>query len=99
MLAMNRALNIINWQKRGAATWVRKLTHVVPFLNAYLQGMDVLINALRGKGLTGGDAKLARALLYRNAASLLMLNLLYSLAVSGSDDYEEQDDRIKFRNY
>ena len=99
VLAMNRALNIINWQKRGAATWVRKLTHVVPFLNAYLQGMDVLINALRGKGLTGGDAKLARALLYRNAASLLMLNLLYSLAVSGSDDYEEQDDRIKFRNY
>ena len=99
VLAMNRALNIINWQKRGAATWVRKLTHVVPFLNAYLQGMDVLINALRGKGLTGEDAKLARALLYRNAASLLMLNLLYSLAVSGSDDYEEQDDRIKFRNY
>lgn len=99
VLAMNRALNIINWQKRGASSGVRILSHTVPFLNAYLQGMDVLINAFRGKGLSGEQAAMARQLLFRNLLNLSILNMLYSLIVSGSDEYEEQDDRIKFRNY
>jgi hypothetical protein len=61
--------------------------------------MDVLINAFRGKGLSGEQAAMARQLLFRNLLNLSILNMLYSLIVSGSDEYEEQDDRIKFRNY
>lgn len=99
VLAMNRALNIINWQKRGASGIVRTLSHTVPFLNAYLQGMDVMINAIRGKGLSGTDAVTARQLFFKTALSLTLFNLLYSMLVAGDDEYEELDDRIKFRNY
>lgn len=99
VLAMNRALNIINWQKRGASGIVRTLSHTVPFLNAYLQGMDVMINAIRGKGLSGTDAVTARQLFFKTALSLTLFNLLYSMLVASDDEYEELDDRIKFRNY
>ena len=99
ILAMNRALNIINWQKRGASGSVRTMTHVIPFANAYLQGMDVLLNAMAGKGLSGTDAQTARVLFLKTALALTMFNMLYSMLVAGNEEYEELDDRIKFRNY
>ena len=97
--AMNRALNIINWQKRGASSSVRTMTHVIPFANAYLQGMDVLLNAMAGKGLSGTDAQTARILFLKTALALTMFNMLYSMVVAGEEEYDELDDRIKFRNY
>ena len=97
--AMNRALNIINWQKRGASGSVRTMTHVIPFANAYLQGMDVLLNAMAGKGLSGTDAQTARILFLKTALALTTFNMLYSMLVAGNEEYEELDDRIKFRNY
>ena len=99
ILAMNRALNIINWQKRGASSSVRTMTHVIPFANAYLQGMDVLLNAMAGKGLSGTDAQTARILFLKTALALTMFNMLYSMIVAGEEEYDELDDRIKFRNY
>jgi hypothetical protein len=50
VLAMHRAMNIINWQKHGTSNKVRVLTQIVPFMNAYIQGMDTLIRAMRGEG-------------------------------------------------
>ena len=99
VLAMNRSLNIINWQKRGASGFVRAMTHVIPFANAYLQGMDVLINAMTGKGLSGTDAQTARILFLKTALTLTLINAVYSMLVAGSEEYDELDDRIKFRNY
>jgi len=99
VLAMNRSLNIINWQKRGASGFVRAMTHVIPFANAYLQGMDVLINAMTGKGLSGTDAQTARILFLKTALTLTLINTVYSMLVAGSEEYDELDDRIKFRNY
>jgi len=99
ILAMNRALNIINWQKRGASGFVRNLTHMVPFLNAYIQGTDVLFNAMRGKGIAGKDVRAAQFLFLKTGATLMALNYVYAMMVSGDDEYESQDDRTKFRNY
>jgi len=99
ILAMNRALNIINWQKRGASGFVRNLTHMVPFLNAYIQGMDVLFNAMRGKGIAGKDVRAAQFLFLKTGATLMALNYVYAMMVAGDDEYESQDDRTKFRNY
>ena len=99
ILAMNRALNIINWQKRGASGFVRNLTHMVPFLNAYIQGMDVMFNAMRGKGIAGKDVRAAQLLFLKTGATLMALNYVYAMMVAGDDEYESQDDRTKFRNY
>ena len=94
VLAMNRALNIINWQKRGHNSKIRILTHTIPFLNAYIQGMDVLINALRGKGISGQEKVMAQKLFFTTA-----LNALYAMMVGGDDEYENLPDREKLRSY
>jgi hypothetical protein len=99
VLAMNRALNIINWQKRGHNSKIRILTHTIPFLNAYIQGMDVLINALRGKGISGQEKVMAQKLFFTTALKLTALNALYAMMVGGDDEYENLPDREKLRSY
>jgi hypothetical protein len=62
VLAMDRAMNIIHWQKHGTSNKVRVLSQVVPFMNAYVQGMDILVRAMRGEGISGLEKKQAKML-------------------------------------
>ena len=97
--AVNSALNIINWQRRGASPAIRLITHTVPFANAYLQGMDILANVAQGKFITPMEKTKARNLFLLTGAKIYVLNLLYTMAVAGDDEYEQMDDREKFRSY
>ena len=56
--AAYQALEVINFNRRGNSPVARVVTTAIPFLNARIQGLDVLyratatnINSLRGKGL------------------------------------------------
>ena len=99
ILAINRALNIINWQQRGSSPTVRLIAHTVPFANAYLQGMEILAKVMSGKFLTPLEKKKARNLFFVTGLKMMALNLMYSMLVSGEDDYEERDEREKLRFY
>tara|TARA_R100000935_G_C2837333_1_gene168900 strand:- start:1015 stop:3942 length:2928 start_codon:yes stop_codon:yes gene_type:complete len=99
ILAMNRALDIINWQKRGASPTLRLITSTIPFANAYIQGQDVLLSALRGKGISGQQRKQAIALLIQTSLKMYVLNTIYAMLVAGDDEYEELSDREKLRSY
>ena len=102
VLALNRAMNIINWQRRGQSGFVRQIVHLVPFLNAYIQGMDVVIQSIRGRNVAGMDKVMAKKLFAGTAIKLMVLNLLYTMLVNGADDddeYEKLDDRQKLRSY
>ena len=70
VLAMHRAMDIINWQKHGTSGKLRILSQVVPFMNAYIQGMDVLIGAIRGKAISGTAKKEAQALFLQTAIKI-----------------------------
>jgi hypothetical protein len=97
--AVNKALNIINWNKRGNSAGLRLLTHTIPFLNAYLQGMDILTNVMRGKFLTATDKKNALKLFAITSAKIMVLNAIYAMIVGGDDEYEALPDNEKFRSY
>lgn len=99
VLAMDRAMNIIHWQKHGASNKVRLLTQVVPFLNAYIQGMDTLIRAMRGEGISGIEKKQAQVLFAQTALKIAALSTIYSMTISGNDEYEKTDDRVKIRSF
>ena len=102
VLAINRAMNIINWQRRGQSGTIRWLAHLVPFLNAYIQGMDVVVQSIRGRNIAGVEKAKAFNLFMGTAFKLMAMNLLYTMAMNGSDDedeYESIDDRQKLRNY
>ena len=97
VLAMHRALDIINFQKHGRSAKVRALTQVVPFMNAYLQGMDVLYQAMSGKGISGKEKRQAQVLFVQTAIKLAALSALYSMLVADDEDYKKLDDREKVR--
>ena len=97
--AVNKAINIINWNKRGNSAGLRLLTHTIPFLNAYLQGMDILTNVMRGKFLTATDKKNALKLFAITSAKIMVLNAIYAAIVGGDDEYEKLPDDEKLRSY
>jgi hypothetical protein len=99
VLAMDRAMNIIHWQKRGTSNKVRVLTQVVPFLNAYIQGMDTLIRAMRGEGISGREKKEAQLLFAQTALKIAALSTIYAMAVGGDEEYQKLDDRQKIRSF
>ena len=98
VLAMHRALDIINFQKHGRSAKIRALTQVIPFMNAYLQGMDVLYQAMSGKGISGKEKRQAQMLFVQTAIKLAALSALYSMLVADDEDYQKLDDRQKVRS-
>jgi hypothetical protein len=99
VLAMDRAMNIIHWQKHGTSNKVRVLTQVVPFLNAYIQGMDTLVRAARGEGISGLEKKQAQVLFAQTALKIAALSTIYAMAVGGDEEYQKLDDRQKIRSF
>lgn len=99
VLAAHRAMDIINWQKHGTSGKFRILSQIVPFMNAYIQGMDVLIGAMRGEAISGTAKKEAQALFLQTALKIAALSTLYAMLVSDDDEYQKLDDRTKIRSF
>ena len=99
VLAMHRAMDIINWQKHGTSGKLRILSQVVPFMNAYIQGMDVLIGAMRGEAISGQAKKEAKALFLQTAIKIAALSMVYAMLIADDDEYQKLDDRTKVRSF
>jgi hypothetical protein len=98
-LAFYRAKEYINFKRQGVSPVINTLRQSIPFMNAYMQGMDILYRTMTGKGVAAGERKEAMKLFYYTGAQIAVLNLLYTMAVSGDDEYEGLDDFVKNRNY
>lgn len=99
VLAFHRAKEYINFKTTGNGQTVRILRQIVPFMNAYIQGMDVLYRTLQGKGLSMEDRKTAMALFYTTGAKVAALSLLYAALVGDDDDYKGLDDYERDGNF
>ena len=99
VLAFHRAKEYINFKTGGNGQTVRILRQIVPFMNAYIQGMDVLYRTLQGKGLSMEDRKAAMALFYTTGAKVAALSLIYAALVGDDDDYKGLDDYERDGNF
>jgi len=95
ILAEDRARNIVNWNRHGADPMVRVLAQTVPFMNAYIQSMDVLLNTMNGTGISAKEKSIARKEFYRTAMNLSILSFVYAMAVGGDDEYQKMNDKDK----
>ena len=95
LLALQRAREIINFRTTGTGDPLHILPFMIqtiPFFNAYIQGTDVLYRGLTGKGAVSGLArKQALKQFYTVAGSVAAGSMLYALAMSGDDEYENMD--------
>jgi hypothetical protein len=99
MQAIVQANNVIDFQKKGSGKTAQVLTRTVSFMNAYAQQIDVLAQALSGKGLKGMKRTQALARLRNTGLLLAGVTILYCMAVGDDDEYQKMDDQTKMRNF
>lgn len=99
-----RALEIMNFSRRGASQTLSILTKLVPFLNARIQGLDVLYQAGRagirvatGRALGEKDADLGKKFLIRGGM-LAAISVALEMLNDDDEDYQQLDDYIKNSN-
>ena len=95
--AQIQALEIINFSRRGNSTLMRTLTAAIPFLNARMQGVDVLYRAFTGRYSANKEKQnmqVIRAAMLRGG-SLMALTSIYYLLVSDEDEYKDARPEVR----
>ena len=107
--AAYQALEIINFGRRGLSPLFRVVTSAIPFMNARIQGLDVLYRSASGQysaterlqeGETLDDVKnrIQRKFALR-ASAMIAATALYYLLVSDTDEYKEVKREVRDDNW
>jgi hypothetical protein len=92
--ALYRALEVMNFNRKGSSAVVRILTAAVPFLNARVQGLDIFYRASFGQMATK-DAKAIQKAFWVRGMTMMALSSMYFLAVSDDEEYKKQEAETK----
>jgi hypothetical protein len=99
LLARYRAQEIINFKRQGASGMVGMFRQVIPFMNAYIQGMDVFYRSMTGRGIAADERAAATRLFWATGAKLATLSLVYAMMVGDDEEYEGLRDFEKDKNF
>ena len=92
--ALYRSLEVMNFNRKGSSAVVRVLTAAVPFLNARMQGLDVLYRASTGK-MNVADAKQVRRNFFVRGATIAALSTFYWALTHDDDEYKKQEQETR----
>lgn len=96
-LAFWRASEIINFNRRGTSQFASVLRQVIPFMNAYAQGMNVLGKSMVGRGLSQAEKTQALGVFWGAMMKLSILSGLYALMNADDEEYVNQPPHIRSR--
>jgi len=96
-LAFWRASEVINFNRRGTSKTASVARQVIPFMNAYMQGMNVLGKSMIGRGLSQQEKKQALVAFWGAVSKLSVLSGLYALMNADDDEYMNQPAHIRTR--
>lgn len=100
VLAQTRARELINFNRRGSSSSMRLATRVVPFFNAYAQGMDVLYRSASGIDSSSSvDRASARRMFIGRVALMTAMGFAYAMAMSDDDGYKNATDDVRDSNW
>jgi hypothetical protein len=100
--AIHRALEVMNFNRKGSSVIIRVAAATIPFLNARVQGLDVFFRAgirpFMDANATEQEKQVQKAMIIRGM-TILGLSVMYAMAVSGNPDYENQEEETKDNNW
>jgi Large polyvalent protein associated domain 38/ADP-Ribosyltransferase in polyvalent proteins len=96
--ALFRALEVMNFNRKGNNPIVRVATAAIPFLNARIQGLDVLYRAGMGKNTTQNAKQIQKAFWVRGM-TMFALSSMYWALTHDDDDYKKQEQETKDLNW
>ncbi|CAB4180599.1 RelA/SpoT [uncultured Caudovirales phage] len=100
--AIHRALEVMNFNRKGSSVIVRVAAATIPFLNARVQGLDVFfrsgIRPFMDGNATEREKQVQKAMIIRGM-TILSLSVMYAAAISGNHDYEKQEEETKDNNW
>ena len=96
--AIYRAMEVMNFNRKGNLAIVRILTAAVPFLNARMQGLDVFYRAAFGK-MASADAAAIQKSFFIRGATLMSLSCMYWFLTHDDDEYLKQEQETRDNNW
>jgi len=105
--ALHRALEVMNFNRKGSSAVVRILTAAIPFLNARMQGLDVLYRAgisptfrqlAYGDKPTDREKAVQKAFIVRGL-TMAALSAMYWSLTHDDDEYKKQEQETKDNNW
>ncbi|NBX49980.1 hypothetical protein EBT25_08560 [bacterium] len=91
--ALFRAMEVMNFNRKGSSAVIRVLTAAVPFLNARIQGLDVLYRAAFGR--MGNDPKAVQKAFIVRGMTMFALSCMYWALTHDDDEYKKQEQETR----
>jgi len=96
--AISRALEVMNFNRKGNSVLIRIATAALPFFNARLQGLDLFYRASTGQ-MNTQDAKEIQKRFWIRGMTMAALSVMYYLSVADDEEYEKQEEETKDNNW
>lgn len=88
----------MNFHKRGLAPTVQYAGRLIPFMNAQIQGLNVLIKAARGR-MPFEEQLQIKQKFYKNAALLATTGFAYALAMEDDETFKNARPKDRYTNF
>lgn len=98
MEATLATLEAMNFSKRGISPSLFALSTMVPFMNAQIQGLNVLYKAFRGKMPFNEQLKVKKRLMQRGLM-MFGFTMLYAAMMQDDEAYQNANDDEKLANW
>ena len=96
--ALLRAVESMNFGRRGLSPSMQVLNTLIPFFNAQIQGMDVLYRAFRGEMSHNEQLKI-REKLVKRGFMLAMGTMAYAFAMQDDEAYKRAKPEERYGNW
>jgi hypothetical protein len=96
--AISRAMEVMNFNRKGNSVLIRIATAALPFFNARLQGLDLFYRASAGQ-MNSQDAQEIKRRFWIRGMTMAALSVMYYLSVADDEEYEKQEEETKDNNW
>jgi hypothetical protein len=88
----------MNFYKRGLSPSIQYANRLYPFMNAQIQGLNVLIKAARGR-MPFNEQQKIRQKFFNNAMMLFGTAVIYAMAMEDDETFKNAKPRDKYSNF